>query len=65
MSELPKAAIVRIAKSAGAERISDIAIEELLKAIEEYATTISKKAVAIAEHSGRKTLKADDVKLAI
>jgi len=64
MSELPKAAIVRIAKAAGAERVGEDAADELVKAVESYATKLSKKAAAIAENSGRKTLKADDVKLA-
>lgn len=64
MSELPKAAIVRIAKAAGAERVGEDAAEELVKAVEAYAIKLSKKATAIAENSGRKTLKADDVKLA-
>jgi len=65
MSELPKAAIVRIAKAAGAERVSEDAAEELVKAVEAYAAKLSKKAFAIAENGKRKTLKADDVKLAI
>jgi len=65
MSELPKAAIIRLAKSAGAERVSDDAADELVKAVEAYAARLAKKATAIAENGKRKTLKADDVKLAI
>lgn len=45
--------------------MSESAIEEMAKAIEEYATGIAKKAAAIAKHAGRKTVKAEDIKLAL
>ena len=65
MTELPKAAVVRIAKAAGAERIAPDAQEELVKAVEGYAGKLAAKAAAIAKNAGRVTLKSDDVKLAL
>jgi len=65
MTELPKAAIVRIAKAAGAERVGEDAADALVKAVEAYAKALAKKATAIASHAGRKTLKAEDIKLAL
>ena len=62
-TELPKAAVVRIVKKAGAERVGDDAAEAILAAAEAYIAKISAEALAFANHAGRKTIKADDVKL--
>jgi histone H3/H4 len=64
MTELPKAAIVRIAKKAGAERVGEDAADALVKVAEAYIADLSKKAAGFAAHAGRKTIKAEDVKLA-
>ncbi|HJJ36670.1 MAG TPA: NFYB/HAP3 family transcription factor subunit [Methanocorpusculum sp.] len=64
MSELPKAAIVRIAKAAGAERIGEEAAVALVAAAEEYVAAVAKKAAGIAELCNRVTIKADDIKFA-
>lgn len=67
MSErlIPLAAMEQILKKAGAERVSDKAKEALKEVLEEYANTVSSKAVKLSMHAGRKTVKASDVKLAV
>ena len=54
----------RILKKAGAERVSDESADELRIVIEDIAANIAKNAVDMSKHAGRKTVKAEDVKLA-
>ena len=63
-SELGLSAMYRILKKSGAERVSDESADELRRIIEDIATEIAKGAVDLTKHSGRKTVKSEDVKLA-
>ena len=63
-SELGLPAMYRILKKSGAERVSDESANELRRVIEEIAETIAKNAIDMSSHAGRKTVKAEDVKLA-
>ena len=64
MPELSCAALERIMRKAGAERVSASAVEKLAEAMEEYGEKLSREAVELARHAGRKTVKREDVKLA-
>ena len=63
-SELGLSAMFRILKKSGAQRVSDESAVELRRVIEEIAEAVAKNAVEMSNHAGRKTVKAEDVKLA-
>jgi len=63
-SELGLSAMYRILKKSGAERVSDESAIELRRVVEEIAEVIAKNATDMSKHAGRKTIKAEDVKLA-
>lgn len=62
--EFGLAAMYRVLKKSGAERISDDAADELRKILEEVGVRIAKHAVDLSVHAGRKTIKPNDIILA-
>ena len=65
MSEIPKAPIARIIKDTGAERVSEDAKAELAEYLEEVARDVAIEANTVAKIAKRKTIKPEDIKLAI
>ena len=63
-SILPLAAMEKLLKKAGAPRVSESAKTALKDILEDIAEEIGEKSVRLAKHSGRKTVKSADVKLA-
>ena len=61
---LPLAAMEKLLKQCGAERVSDKAKVALKNIIEEKANEIAAKAIQLAKHAGRKTIKGGDIRLA-
>ncbi len=61
---LPLAAMEKILKNVGANRVSDKAKVALKNVVEDIAEDIAQDAVKFAMHAGRKTVKAGDIRLA-
>ena len=61
---LSLAGMEKLLKKAGAKRVSDSAKSAFREVLEEIGEEIGKKSVQFAEHSKRKTIKAEDIKLA-
>ena len=59
------AAMEKILKQGGAERVSDKSKMALKEALEEIAGKIAEKSVKFALHAGRKTIKSEDIKLSM
>jgi histone H3/H4 len=61
---LPLAAMEKLLKAAGADRVSEDAKEALQEALEEHGMELGKRANKLAAHANRKTIKGSDIKLA-
>lgn len=61
---LPNAPIERIIRKAGAERVSEEAVDELREAVEEAGEDIAREAIELAEHADRNTVKKEDIEMA-
>ncbi len=58
------AKVEKLIRNAGARRVSADAVDRLNEILSNYTNGLAKYAVEIARHSGRKTVKENDVKLA-
>jgi histone H3/H4 len=64
MAGFARARVENLIRTAGAFRVSAGAIDRLNEVLTDYAMTIAKYSVEVAKHSGRKTIKESDIKLA-
>jgi histone H3/H4 len=65
VADLPIAAVVRIAKKNGAQRVGSDGAAALVTKAEDYIAHLTKEANKFAMHAGRKTLKEEDIYLAV
>lgn len=61
---IPKATAGRILMNAGAKRVSADAVDVFTEILEDITRGIAEKSLLVARHSGRKTIKEEDIKLA-
>jgi len=61
---IPLAPVKRIMQQAGADRISDDAVKALANILKGQAEELTEDAIALAKHAGRKTITAEDIRLA-
>lgn len=61
---LPQASVDKLIRKAGAGRVSEDAAQELATHLEDVAIEVAREAITLANHAGRKTVKAEDIGLA-
>ena len=61
---IPLTVMEDLLKMAGAERVGKDARDTLKKVLEQYAIELGKRAVQLAAHGKRKTINAEDIKMA-
>lgn len=64
MSNFANARVEKLIRLSGAQRVSADAVSRMNEILTNHGMTIAKYAVEIARHSGRKTVKENDIKLA-
>lgn len=64
MGKLPAAPFERILRKAGAQRVSTKAAVAFADIMSNVSEEIAKEAVRLSKHAKRKTIKAEDIKLA-
>jgi histone H3/H4 len=65
MALISKAALKELIKEKTGLKVSQEAVDEMIKVLGEITEDIVATAGELAKHTGRKTMKADDVKLAV
>ncbi|MFP3908306.1 MAG: histone family protein [Archaeoglobaceae archaeon] len=65
MAGIPVSPVDRLMRKAGAQRVSEDASKKMVEVLEEYASDVARAAADVARHTGRKTVKAEDIKLAL
>ncbi|MBU7042847.1 MAG: histone family protein [Theionarchaea archaeon] len=61
---LPLASVDKLIRKAGAHRVSEGAAKELGAHLQDTAIEVAREAITLASHAGRKTVKAEDIRLA-
>jgi len=62
---LAKAPVDKMIRKAGAERVGEDAVIAMAEYLEDFGLSIAKEAAALARHAGRKTVRAEDISLAL
>ncbi|RLF95429.1 histone [Thermococci archaeon] len=62
---LAKASVDKIARKAGAERVREGAVIVMTEYLEDFGIRVAKEAAALAKRAGRKTIRAEDITLAL
>ncbi|HLE07200.1 MAG TPA: histone [archaeon] len=64
-SQIAAATMVKFFKEAGAERVADAACARLAEALNSIAADLAKESWRFAQHAKRKTVKSEDVEIAV
>jgi histone H3/H4 len=65
MPKLSLAAMSKLMKSSGAQRVSDSAKKKLREILENKAKNVTNKAIKFAKYKGRLTVKGEDIEKAL
>lgn len=65
MPKLSLAAMSKLMKDSGAQRVSDSAKKKLREILENKAKDITNKAIKFAKYKGRSTVQAEDIEKAL